>query len=632
MKKDKIYALTDREQARDKISIFYGSNDNFMHGLKEVIANSVDEINSNFDKGMISIVLSDDGKRLDVEDTGRGMPVGEKNEEGQPYYELLFETLFAGGKYETDEALVGQNGVGDTVLNYTSSFFHCFSLYDGVMHTVLYNDGGQNREYKEEKFNGDKSKHGTRISFKLDDEIYTHTVFTAEDVKNIAQLFAVTSPKITINFEHKDEKVSFHYDNIEQYFDELITNQSTSSMFKINSQTFTEENEKNVYDVIITTAPAVKKQTFLNGTAFTEEGTLDSGVINGIRLTLNSILKNEKGFKPFKNSDIEDSVSYIVNLKSSKAEFANQTKFTTHKKLYERQLKKYIDIVITSFKSKDRIGFNKFVKHITEVQKANGVNSQKKAKLKKILSENIEQIGNRVDKLHDCGNHDENSELFISEGNSASSSLMDARDASYQAVYSLRGKVLNVEKASTTDIFNNQEIIDILKIIGAGVSFGKSKEYGEFNLDNVRFGKIMIATDADSDGLQISALVITMLNKLMKPFIDDGRVYIVKTPLYIVHLNGNDEVIYYHTEREKEENFKNLKNVRSISRLKGLGEVDAETMNVTAMNKDSRNIIQVTKNDVEAAEEQIQQWMGKAVDSRKINIEENLYKYIDELD
>lgn len=632
MKKDIIYALTDREQARDKISIFYGSNDNFMHGLKEVIANSIDEINSNFDEGVIDIKLSQDKMILDIEDTGRGMPVGEKNEEGKPYYELLFETLFAGGKYNTDEALVGQNGVGDTVLNYTSAFFNVFSLYDGYLHTVTYSGGGLNREYSKKKFEGDKSKHGTRISFKLDDEIYTNIIFDEKEVEHVAQLFAVTSPKVTINFTFNDETKTFHYDNIEEYFEDKVQGNSTSVIFKIDPQEYNEENEKNIYDAVITTMPNVHQETFLNGTAFIEEGTLDSGIINGIRLSLNNILKSKKGFKPFQNSDIQDSVSYIVNLKSSKAEFANQTKFTTHKKLYERQLKKYIDIVINAFMNENRRGFDKFVKHIEEVQKANGVNQQKKAKLKKILSENIEQIGNRVKKLHDCDVHGPESELFISEGNSASSSLMDSRDANYQAVYSLRGKVLNVEKASINDIFSNEEIVDILKIIGAGVSFGKSKEYGEFNLDKARFGKIMIATDADSDGLQISALVITFLNKLMKPFVDAGRVYIVKTPLYIIHLNGSDEVIYYHTEREKEENFKNLKNVRSISRLKGLGEVDAETMNATAMNSETRNIIQVTKHEVEEAEEQIQNWMGKDVAPRKLNIDENLYKYIDELD
>lgn len=630
MNKDKVYALTDRQQARDKISIFYGSKDNYQHGLKEVIANGVDEINSNFESGTIKVTLANDLQTLTVEDSGRGMPVGEKNEDGQPYYELLFETLFAGSKYEEGLRTIGQNGVGDTVLNYTSAFFHAFSLYDNVMHTVLYNNGGENREYKEEPFKSDK--HGTQIQFKLDADIYTNITFTPQEVEDIVQSFAITSPKITLEFTYKDETKTFHYATIKDYFEEVIGNQSTSKIYNIAVGEFSDENEQNTYDVVLTTAPAAIHRSFLNGTAFIEEGTIDNGILNGIRLSLNSMFKKVKGFKPFQLSDVADSVSYVANVSSSAAEFANQTKFTTHKKLYEVQLKKYMDVLLASFSSEQPAAFNKFVKHIQEVQKANGASDLKKAKLKKVLSENIESIGTRVDKLTDSRDHGVDSELFISEGLSAKGSIVDSRNASNQAVYSLRGKLLNVEKASMSDIFGNAEIIDILKIIGAGVSFGKEKDFGKFDLDKARFGKIMIATDADSDGLQIAALVITMLNRLMKPFVDAGRVYIVKTPLYIVHLNDSDEVIYYHTEREKEENIGKLKNVRSISRLKGLGEVDAQTMHDTAMNPDTRNIIQVTKANVADAEKQVLDWMGKAIEARKINIEKSLVDYIDEID
>lgn len=632
MEKDKVVALTDRQKARDKISIFYGSKDNFQHGLKESIANGIDEINQHFEEGTITVSLSDDNMTLQVEDTGRGIPIGETDENGVSYCELLFETLFAGSKYNTDEELVGQNGVGLTVLNYTSSFFTCNSLYDGIVHTVSYSNGGQNREYKEEKFKGDKNLHGTSVLFKLDKDIYTQINFDIDEVRSIVRSFAVTSPKIKLIFSHGNESEEFHYNNIQEYFEELIKNQSTSKIFAIEPYEFNEKNERNIYDVILTTAPGTYQHTFLNGTAFIEKGSLDDGVINGLRLSLNNMFKSKKGFKPYKNSDIEDSVSYIVNAKSSNAEFANQTKFTTHKKIYELQLKKYVDIIVNAFKNEQPKAFEKFVKHIEEVQKANGVNTAKKAKLKKILSENIESIGNKVKKLHDCREHGENAELFISEGLSASGSLVSSRDANYQAIYSLRGKILNVEKATPSDIFDNAEILDILKMIGAGVSFGKQKEYGDFDIDKARFGKIMIATDADSDGLQISALVITMLNKLMQPFVEAGRVYIVKTPLYIVHLNGGDDVIYYHSEREKEIEFPKLSNVRSISRLKGLGEVDPDTMNKTAMNAETRNIIQVTKDDAIEAEKQIQEWMGKNVDERKNSIEDNLFKYLDEID
>lgn len=629
---DKIRVLDDREKSREKISIFFGSKDNFVHGLKEVIANSTDEIISNFDSGEVIVHLHDDLQTITVKDTGRGIPIHGETD-GIKNYELLFRTLFAGTKYDTTEATTtGTNGVGNTVLNYTSSLFYVESYYDGYKYSLKFENGGELiQDLKKEKC--DKSLHGTTITFRLDPEVYPVITYNAEEVKEIVKRFAVGSPKVKLIFIYNGKEETFHYETIEDYYSELIGSSSTSPVVTAPEATYNDENEITKIKLVLSTTPETIQESYLNLTYLSEGGAFNDGVIAGIRLFANKYCRNNKlfpkGVKSFTSDDIESSVSFVLVALSNKVEFKNQTKLSTDKKLYKKLAQKHVTQLLEAFEIENEKGFKKFINHLLEVQKHNAANQRAKQQLKKKLTEKTNGIGNKVEKLVDCKKHGPKSEIFIAEGNSALGSIVLARDATYQAAYPLRGKILNCLKADYPTIFRNQVITDLIKVLGCGISTDKkNKDLDTFDINNLRFGKIIIATDADADGAQIACLIITMFYRLMPELLKRGFVYIAKTPLYEVKLE-DDTMIYYFSESEKDEKLPKLKGKYTIARCKGLGELDAETMAKTAMNPETRNLIQVTVENAKKMAESLEVWMGNFVDGRKTFIENNLAKYVE---
>lgn len=622
---DKVRALDFRDQAREKLPIFFGSRDNFLHPLRELIANGTDEINSHFDKGTIKIVheIKDNESMITIEDSGRGLPIGEKDENGKSYLELLLLTLFAGGKYDNNAGQIGSNGVGLTVTNYTSKYFNVQSAYNGVLHEVTFTDGGNNQDYSTKKIS-DK-KHFTRVSYVLDRNVYTGNKFSDTDIENWIKWVSAVAPKIDFEFTNSlGETTNYHYKNLENYFDEIVNSQSTSSMFKIeeNDGKFViDTTENNQYEVIFTTQAQPVHRVFLNGNPLVEDSSIDSGVINGIRLWFEKYYEGKRKQKPFTNQDIIDSVSYVVNVVSSNGEFSNQTKLSTKKALYQSQTKKIVQTILDNFRENHAVYFNRFEKHLMQVQDSNNKNSKSREKLLKKLNENVDGIKGRIDNFIDSRQHGKDSELFLTEGLSALGSVVKARNSDNQAAFPLRGKVLNVEKAGKSAIMDNVEATNILKIIGGGI--GK-----DFDIEKSRFGKIVISSDQDDDGFQIQALLITLFNKVAQPLLTNGMVYIAKTPLYIIHFTDKDDVLYVSSENEMADIRPTLKNVKSISRVKGLGELDKETMRDTAMNPETRDIVQVTMEDVEKSVEMIENWFGSSVDYRKEYISEHIVDFL----
>lgn len=634
-KREKINILDHRQQAREKISIWYGSKDNYTHGLKEVIANATDEIISNFDFGEVNVILHDDLQTITVSDNGRGINIGEETD-GVKNYELLFRTLFAGTKYEENETTTtGTNGVGNTVLCYTSSLFYVESFYGGKKYSIRFEDGGEiTQELKSERCN--KDLHGTNITFKLDPEIYPKITYDKENVKEIVKRFSVSSSKIKLTFNYLDEKEAFFYENIKDYFSELLGNQSTSSIVHAPSTLYEDSKEQTNIELILTTTVEPIQESYLNITYLEKGGTFHDGVISGVRTFANKYCRDNKlfpkGIKSFTMSDIESSISYICVAFSNKVEFEGQTKLLTKKALYRTVAQKHTRHLLEIFEIEDKPNFKKFIDHLLAVQKHNSQMKKTKANLNKKLNEKVTGIGNRVEKLVDCNKHSKDSELFIAEGNSALGSIVLAREAENQAAYPLRGKILNCLKASYPTIFSNQVIVDLIKVLGCGISTDRAnKDLDSFDIKKLRYGKIIIATDSDSDGEQIACLIITLFHRLMPDLLKEGHVYIAQTPLYEIKLE-NDEMIYFFSETEKDQKLPKIKGKYVIARCKGLGELDALTMSETAMNPETRNLVQVTVEDADKMIESLETWMGIAIDVRKDFISGNLYKYIEDLD
>ena len=638
MSKDKIRRLDHREQSREKISIWYGSADNYEHGLKEVLANATDEIINNFDKGTINVELMEDMKTLVVQDSGRGIPM-EGETDGTPNYELLFLILFAGTKYgeggEMDGSYTGTNGSGQTVLNYTSSLFEVTSVRNGKEYHIKFEDGGILSEPITERKTDKES--GTTVKFRLDPEIYTEIEFTNEQVKNIVKRYAVSSNKITINYKHKDEEITYHYDHLEKYFDEVIGDTSTSSVRYGDSVLFDDGGEKTSIELAIATTTEIIQESYLNINYLPNGGAINNGIVNGVKLYMNKFCRDNslfpKGVKSFSDSDVEESISFVAVMLSNNVEFSNQTKLDTQKKLYYEVAKKRVSQILEVMEIEDKKGFDAIVKHLLLVQKDNVSNRKQKEKLKKELTKKVDNFSNSIEKFVDSRIHGEEAELYLAEGDSAHGSVVLARDGKFQASLPMGGKFLNVAKANTLEaIVNNEIIMNVIRVLGCGVELGKKhKDVAPFDITKLRYGKIIIASDEDADGKQITSLVITLFHKLMPEIIKQGKLFIAKTPLYEIKLK-DDSVLYAYSDEERDELIKsNKKDVVNVARSKGLGELDAEVMAETAMNPETRHLVQVTIGDPDVAKKTLDDWMGTSVDNRKEMISANLNEYIYEV-
>lgn len=644
MSNQEIKILDDRQQSREKLPIFYGSRDNHVHGVKELIANAADEVkNNNIENGSITVQLSEDNKTITVSDNGRGIPISGKTNEYYNY-ELLFLKLFAGTKYDvTDSITTGTNGVGNTVLNYTSKRFDVISTYGGKTHTINFENGGSIKDKLKSVKSGDAN--GTTITIELDEDVYTSVVFDPQEIEDIVKHFAVASLGIRYKFIYLGEEVDFLYTSYQEYFDEIVASQSTSGIFGLGEHTFEEKIkmtsgeglidivEHNKYNLFIASMPDVVQESYLNATFLPEGGSIHDGVLDGVRLFLNKHCRDEKlfpkGITAFAKDDIENSISFLALVESNNVEFSNQTKLSTNKDLYKNQVKEYVTSLLQAAQVEKPKEFKLLVKHLLEVQKHNSASDKARQKLKKKLTEKVEGIGNKVDKLVDSEKHGMEAELYISEGDSAQGSIIDARDDEFQATYPLRGKMLNVLKADLEKVFNNQEVVDLVKMIGTGIQDGK-RGLDDFNLENARYGKIILAVDADPDGAQIAILFLTFIYRFMRPLLENGRVYIAQTPLYEVKFD-DDTMHYFLSEDDKNRNIDKVTKDKKyvMNRLKGIGEIDSETMHETAMNPKTRNMVQITVKDMKKVGEMFDDWMGSGVDARKEIISLNLAHYID---
>lgn len=639
MNREEIQHLDQREQARDKLSIWFGGRENYLHGLREVMANATDEIINNFDEGVISVELLEDQRTIIIEDTGRGIGMtGDTN--GTPNYELLFKILFAGTKYNSkgsEGTFTGLNGLGNTVLNYTSVLFDVTSRYGGQEHHIRFENGGDITQELTSKDmpKAERDRHGTRIEFRLDPEMYTEVEYTSEEVKDIARRYSVSSPRITVKYKHGDESEEFHYESSKDYFDEMNEKDATSSTVHGRMIDFDIDGEKTSMELSLATATEPVHESYLNLTYLPSGGTINQGVINGTKLFMNKHCRDNKlfpkGVRSFSDIDVEESLSFLAVMFSSNADFEGQTKFLTNKELYFEVAKRRTQQLLEVAEIEDRENFDKIVKHLLIVQKDNTVNKKQKDRLKKAIEKEVNSLDNRVEKLKDSEVHGEEAELYLAEGDSAHGAISLARKNYYQASMPMGGKFLNVLKLKNiNDITNNEIVMNVIRAIGAGVDLGgKQKDIPKFNIDNMRYGKIIIASDQDPDGMQIQNLIITLFYVLMPEIIKKGKLFIAQTPLYEVKTKGED-ILYIYSESEYESLMDDGRDdIVSVDRAKGLGQLDSDVLRETALDEETRSLIEVKVGDVKKAEDSLDNWMGNVVSYRKEYLSGNLHKYLE---
>lgn len=604
---DEIKVLDDRSKARLRLPIFYGSRENYLHGFREVVSNAIDEIINNFKSGEINISLNNN--IVSIMDTGRGLPINKKGDE-----DLLLTTLFAGGKYdESDKVQTGTNGVGLSVLNYTSKFFKATIYNKDEIITIGYTDGGQNKQMSIQK-NNSKISHGTRIEFELDPECYTETIFQEAELKDIVRRYAAVTPEIIFCFNGEE----FHYNSITEYLSEQV-DKPLFAPYSITKNISLEDGEKNNYDIVFTSNAEPLQETYLNNTFLLENGSIYNGFIKEMTNSLNTLAIEKKLHKKTKNNDsdfteedIKKVISFVVKVDSNRVEFQNQTKFSTKKVRYNAQTKATVKEMMNLFANAREKDFKELIKILDTVHQRTTRANKVDTMIKETLNKKVDNISNKVEGLIDCKNH-KDSELYIVEGRSALGSIVQARNPENQAAFPLRGKVLNAWDLSTSKALENKEMAGLIKAIGVGVKNTHNNK-SNVNISIARYKKIIIATDADADGYAIASSLISFFKRFLPEIIENEMLYIVQTPLYLITTNKGD-VHYIYSENEKDGVLNKITEKYHIVRFKGLGEVSPEQMAETGMNPNTR-VLKMIKDDSEGIQT-LENWFGKDAEIRK---------------
>jgi DNA gyrase subunit B len=646
---EQIKQLSEKEKVRKKISVWLGSSNHIavLHVIKELVGNSVDEINKG-NGNKIKITLHD-SKTVTVEDSCKGLPFEGVNENGVENYKLLTETLFAGTKYdngiENDNYTVGTNGVFLTVLTYASeNVEYEVARPNGNVYYLAYHKGDC---IKPLEIIGKSDTTYTKIKFTLDDDIFEENYYTYDEICKIAseQASLINGEIEVIDERNNSRKIYKYEDGIKQFLEEQIAQlQPINDLIFVQkevSHNIKKEGKELIDNMKIQLALKYTKEDenniqieFLNGSNLIHHGTIYDGLVNGLRTVIHKFLKDnglyKKDEKQISKDDVIVGLNYVVNFKSYFPIFANQTKFASYVTYYKDVMQNLIEEFFEAYAIENKFEMERIANQVLINKRSREKAEQTRLSIKKKLQSNINNITNRVDGFVNCTSKDNTkTELIIVEGKSALGATKQGRDPEFQAIYALRGKILNCLKAEYDKIFKNDIVVDLLKILGCGVEIKSkhNKELNSFDINNLRWSKIIIVTDADIDGFHIRTLLLTLLYRLTPTLIKEGKVYIAESPLY--EIVQDDKSYFAYSDREKDEIISQLKGKFIVQRSKGLGENTPEMMWETTMNPETRKLIQITVDDVEKMQKYFELFLGDDLQGRKDYIEEHLHEYIE---
>ena len=632
---EQIRVLTEREKVREKISVWLESSKNHIHVIKELMGNSNDLIISGIgDK--INFELKEDNRTFIFEDNCTGIPVEGKASNGIDNYIAIFETLFAGSKYDQVAATVGTNGVFLCVLTMSSKYVkYTIGRPNGKVYQIEYVEGIRQYDLKEI---GSTDKTFTRIECMLDDKVYDNPIFNYEDIKEIAKYQAAISIA-TISTKYQNEENIYHYNNgIEGYLQDIIEDKPIVDIIRIKKDLkhYVDKKERDDeinIDFAFTFSNTNNKIThieLLNGSLLDLHGTPFDGITVGLKNAINRKIRElnlyNKNEKQIINEDILISLNHALDLKSLLTEYTNQSKRSSLSEHYKIVLQKEIEEFMNIYFIENEIEAKKICNQILINKRAREKSSKMMENVKKKLSEEI-TVFNKIPNLIECkSKNKEENILCICEGKSALGSLISARGDNH-ALLPLRGKVRNCKKSTLEQILNDQIICDIIRAMGCGISIKSksNKEFLSFDKDKMRYGKIYIIVDADVDGMgSILPLLLTMFDTLTPELIEDGYIYLCETPKYEVLC---EDKYYYATNNEELEEIENQLKDRKykVFYVKGLAELNADTM-AMCLKPGYKNITQIRVDDIIKARETLELHMGTNVKDRKNYIMDNFDK------
>ena len=645
---ESISALKGADRVRKRPAVIFGSDglDGCEHAVFEILSNAIDEAREGY--GDLVIVTRYEDHSIEVEDFGRGCPVDWNEKEQRYNWELVFCELYAGGKYDNNAGnnygySLGMNGLGSCATQYASRYFDARIYRDGFKYTLHFERG--NIVGKMTKEPADRKKTGSCFRWLPDLDVFTDINIPKEYFLDVIKRQAVVNAGVTFRFRNQAggrfETTEFCYEHgILDYITELTEgNAFTMPQYWETERKGRDREDMPDYKVKITAAlcfsRSMSKLEYYHNSSWLEYGGApDKAVRNAFVYAIDAYLKQTgkyvKNESKITFQDVADCLVLVTNCFSTQASYENQTKKAINNKFVQEAMTEFFRSRLRVYFIENKGEADKIAEQVLINKRSRETAERARVTVKKKLSGNLD-ISNRVQKFVDCRSRDaEQRELYIVEGDSAMGAVKLSRDAEFQGIMPVRGKILNCLKADYARIFKSEIITDLLRVMGCGVEVKDKhvKDLASFDLAALRWSKIIICTDADVDGYQIRTLILTMLYRLVPTLIREGYVYIAESPLF--EITAKDKTYFAYTEREKAEILKKLDGQKcAVARSKGLGENEPEMMWLTTMNPASRRLIKVMPEDAEKTAQYFDLLLGDNLAGRKDYIAENGSQYLD---
>ena len=649
---ESISSLKGADRVRKRPGVIFGSDglEGCEHAVFEILSNSIDEAREGYGREIILTSYRDGS--IEVEDFGRGCPVDYNSAEQRYNWELVFCELYAGGKYDDEdgdnyEYSLGLNGLGSCATQYSSEYMDVTVWRDGKKYDLHFEKGENIGGLKWEEFT--KKRTGSRIHWKPDLEVFTDIAIPDSYFEDVMKKQAVVNSGVSFKLRIEEEKgfreTDYLYENgIRDYVAELAGEDSLTLPEYIEAERRGRDREDMPdYKVKLSAAfcfsNKVNRIEYYHNSSWLEYGgapekATRSAFVSAVDALLRKQGKYQKNESKVTFNDIQDCLILVTNCFSTRTSYENQTKKAITNRFIQEAMTEFFKTKLEVYFIENPKDAEKIMEQVLVNKRSRETAERTRQNMKKKLTGSMD-LTSRIEKFVDCRTKDvSRREIYIVEGDSALGACKQSRDAEFQGIMPVRGKILNCLKADYARIFKSEIITDLLKVLGCGVEVNDkhNKDINTFDLENLRWSKIIICTDADVDGYQIRTLILTMIYRLVPSLIKLGYVYIAESPLYEISWKGKTWFAY--TEKDKADILAQMgENARPvIQRSKGLGENDPEMMWLTTMNPETRRLIRVMPEDAEETARVFELLLGDNLAGRKEHIAEVGSQYLELLD
>ena len=646
---DSIASLKGADRVRKRPAVIFGSDglEGCEHAVFEILSNAIDEAREGHGDTITVTAYLDHS--IEVEDFGRGCPVDWNESEGRYNWELVFCELYAGGKYQNNaggdyEYSLGLNGLGACATQYASKYFDAVIRRDGYRYDLHFERGELVGEMK--KSPADRKKTGSCFRWLPDLDVFTDISIPTEFFEDILKRQAVVNAGVTFRFRREigpgkfDTRDFLYEKGILDYVTELTeAGAMTMPQYWEAERKGRDREDKPEYKVKISAALCFSNQVsrieyYHNSSWLEHGGAPEKAVRNAFVYAIDAYLKANNKYTKAESKitfqDVQDCLVLVTNCFSTQTSYENQTKKAITNKFVQEAMTEFFRSRLQVYFIENAAEAARIAEQVLLNKRSRETAEKTRLNIKKKLSGTID-LANRVQKFVDCRSKDVSKrEIYIVEGDSALGSVKLSRDAEFQGIMPIRGKILNCLKADYDRIFKSDIITDLIKVLGCGVEVQgkKAKDLSAFDLNNFRWNKVVICTDADVDGFQIRTLVLTMLYRLTPTLIEKGYVYIAESPLY--EINTKDKTYFAYSDSEKADILKKLEGKKvTIARSKGLGENEPEMMWMTTMNPETRRLIKVMPEDAAKTAQIFDLLLGDDLTGRKEHIAQRGHEYLE---